>query len=154
MGRLTGAPSARRGDETEDFHGERIADPYRWLERDGAETRAWTDLQNVRTRDALDAVPERSRFATRLRELLGVGLLGVPKPVAGRVFFERRSAGLAKLAVAAAGEFCATQPESRDPRRARRDIAQIAVEQCHGGRDIGDKPGRPVKGPVKRCGHT
>jgi len=97
MGRLTGAPSARRGDETEDFHGERIADPYRWLERDGAETRAWTDLQNVRTRDALDAVPERSRFATRLRELLGVGLLGVPKPVAGRVFFERRSAGARQM---------------------------------------------------------
>jgi hypothetical protein len=59
--------------------------------------------------------------------------------------FERRSAGLAKLAVAAAEEFCATQPESGDPRRARRHIPQIGVEQCHGGRDLGDKPAAQSK---------
>src|SRR5258708_39476758 len=74
MGRLPAPPPAPRGDEAETLHGERIADPYRWLERDGAETGAWTEAQNARTRTALDAVPERARFAARLRELLGVGL--------------------------------------------------------------------------------
>ncbi|HEX6060691.1 MAG TPA: S9 family peptidase, partial [Candidatus Limnocylindria bacterium] len=97
MGPLPPAPPAQRGDETEDFHGERIADPYRWLERDGAAVRSWTDAQNARTRDTLGAVPERTRFATRLRELLGVGLLGVPQPVGDRVFFERRSAGARQM---------------------------------------------------------
>jgi len=97
MGRLAPAPPAQRGAETEDFHGERIADPYRWLERDGSEVRAWTDAQNARTRTALDAVPERAYFAGRLRELLGVGLLGVPLPVGDRVFYERRSAGARQM---------------------------------------------------------
>jgi prolyl oligopeptidase len=93
MGRLPSAPPARRGDESEILHGERIADPYRWLERDGAETRAWTDSENARTRGALDAVPERAPFAGRLRDLLSVGLLGVPRPAGDRTFFDRRSAG-------------------------------------------------------------
>jgi len=93
MGRLPPPPSAPRGDEAEDLHGERIADPYRWLERDSAETAAWTAAQNARTRAALDAVPERMPLAARVRELLGVGLLGVPRPSGQRVFFDRRSAG-------------------------------------------------------------
>src|SRR2546423_12495663 len=89
MGRLPPAPPARRGDDFEALHGERIADPYRWLERDGPDTRAWTDAQNSRTRAALDAVPERARFAARLRELLGVGLLGVPRPAGDPPLFAR-----------------------------------------------------------------
>src|SRR5438477_933932 len=93
MGRLTAAPPAHRGDESELFHGERIADPYRWLERGGPETRAWTDAQNARTRAALDAIPDRDHLAARLRELLGIGLLGVPRPAGERMFFDRRSAG-------------------------------------------------------------
>src|SRR3981081_3616493 len=90
MGKLPPAPPAPRGDESEVLHGQRIADPYRWLERDGAEARAWTEAQNARTRAALYTA-DRARFAVRLRELLGVGLLGVPRPVGERVFFERRS---------------------------------------------------------------
>src|SRR5258706_6262882 len=97
MGSLPAAPPAPRGDEAEIVHGERIADPYRWLERDGDATRAWTEAQNTRTRAALDALPDRPRFAARLRELLGVGLLGVPQPVGDRVFFERRSAGARQM---------------------------------------------------------
>jgi prolyl oligopeptidase len=97
MGRLPPAPPAHRGDEAEVLHGERIVDPYRWLERDGPDTRAWTDDQNRRTRAALDALPERAGFVTRLRELLGVGLLGVPRPVGDRVFFERRSGGARQM---------------------------------------------------------
>jgi prolyl oligopeptidase len=97
MGRLLPAPSAARGDEAEILHGERIVDPYRWLERDGADTRAWTGSQNARTRAALDAVPGRARFAERLRDLLGIGLLGVPRPVGERVFFERRAGGARQM---------------------------------------------------------
>src|SRR5438132_3051289 len=94
---LPPVPPAPRGDESDVLHGERIADPYRWLERDGDATHAWTEAQNARTRAVLDAVPERARFAERLRDLLGVGLLGVPQPVGDRVFFERRSAGARQM---------------------------------------------------------
>lgn len=93
MGRLPRPPDAKRGDDIDVLHGERIADPYRWLESDGAATREWTQAQNDRTRAALDALPEHTRFAARLRDLLGIGLLGVPNPAGDRVFFERRSLG-------------------------------------------------------------
>ena len=93
MGKLPPAPPAFRGNEAEVFHGERIADPYRWLERGGAETHAWTDAQNARTRAVLDAAPGRGHFRRRLGALLGIGLLGTPRPVGGRVFYERRSPG-------------------------------------------------------------
>ena len=93
MGMLPPVPPATRGDEAEVLHGDRIADPYRWLERDGSDTRAWTDAQNARTRSALDALPARARLARRLEALLGVGLLGTPRPFGDRVFYERRSPG-------------------------------------------------------------
>ena len=35
-------PQAGRGDQVDDYHGTRVADPYRWLERvDDAQTRQW-----------------------------------------------------------------------------------------------------------------
>ncbi len=118
MGKLPAAPPATRGDEAEVLHGERIADPYRWLERDGALTRAWTDAQNTRTRTALDAVAGRAQLATRLRELLGMGLLGVPRPMGDRVFFDRRSGGARQMVlyVRAGGQDRAlVDPNALDP---------------------------------------
>ena len=105
MGRLPPPPPAARGDAVEILHGEPIADPYRWLERDGPDTRAWTAAQSARTRAALDDRPERAPFAARLRELLGVGVLGVPRPLGERVFYDQRSPGelQAVLLVAEAG---------------------------------------------------
>ena len=76
----------------DDWHGERVVDPYRWLENTESErTEAWTEAQNARTRSVLDALPQRRHFAQRLRELLGVGLLETPRPIAGRIFHTRRS---------------------------------------------------------------
>lgn len=118
MGRLPAPPPAPRGDAAEMLHGEHIADPYRWLERDSAETRAWTAVQNARTRAVLDLVPDRAHFAERLRELLGVGLLGVPRPVGDRVFYERRSPGERQsvLYVREAGaERTVVDPNALDP---------------------------------------
>ena len=88
---LPPAPPATRGDDADLLHGERIADPYRWLEQDSPRTRDWTDLQNARTRAALDAVASRTLLRDRVAALLGIGLLGVPRPVGQRVFIDRRS---------------------------------------------------------------
>src|SRR5437763_2696424 len=97
MGRLLAPPFTPRGDDVEVLHGESVPDPYRWLERDGPDTQVWTEAQNARTRTVLDALPERGRFAARLRELLGVGLLGVPRPLGDRIFFERRAPGARQM---------------------------------------------------------
>src|SRR2546421_7697924 len=84
-------PPTMREDTVDVIAGERVPDPYRWLEDDAsARVRDWTDAQNARTRAALAAIPQRSHFARRLRELLSVGLLSTPRPVAGRIFHARR----------------------------------------------------------------
>jgi len=84
-------PHTAREEIVDDLHGMRIADPYRWLEAESsAPVGEWTDLQNARTRVVLDALPERAVFARRLRELLAVGLLSTPRPIAGRIFHTRR----------------------------------------------------------------
>ena len=74
-------PATPRDELFDTWHGERVPDPYRWLEDDASErVRDWTDLQNVRTRAVLDALPQRATLARRLRELLSVGLLSTPRP--------------------------------------------------------------------------
>ena len=88
---LPPAPRTARDNVVDDLHGTRVPDPYRWLEADTS-TRVgdWTDEQNARTRVVLDALPQRAVFARRLRELLSVGLLSTPRPVAGRIYHTRR----------------------------------------------------------------
>ena len=98
MGKLPAAPASAREVVTDTWHGERIDDPYRWLEGSSDRIREWTDAQNVRTRAQLDAVPARRTFAARLRELLSVGLLGTPQPF-GKWIFHTRREGTQKQAI-------------------------------------------------------
>jgi prolyl oligopeptidase len=85
-------PLTPREEAADVWHGERVIDPYRWLEdTDSERTRAWTEAQNARTRAVIDAVPQRPYFARRIRELLAVGLLDTPRPISGRIFHTRRS---------------------------------------------------------------
>jgi len=89
--RVSSAPLTPREEVTDTWHAERIVDPYRWLEStENERTRAWTDAQNARTREVLDALPQRHHFAERLRDLVAVGLLDTPRPINGHVFHTRR----------------------------------------------------------------
>ncbi|HEY8656567.1 MAG TPA: prolyl oligopeptidase family serine peptidase [Candidatus Limnocylindria bacterium] len=90
---LPPAPPAPRGRAIDTLHGEVIVDPYRPLE-DGAAavTRAWSEAQNVRTRQVLDDLPDHRAIQSRLAELMSVGLLGVPRPFEARIFFTARRA--------------------------------------------------------------
>src|SRR5438876_1072235 len=83
----TTVPRTVRENVVDEMHGAKIVDAYRWLEADATDrVRDWTDQQNARTRAVLDALPQRAAFARRLRELLSVGLLSTPRPIAGRIF--------------------------------------------------------------------
>lgn len=89
---IPAAPDTPREPVVDVLHGERVEDPYRWLEdASSARTQSWTDAQNARTRAVLDAIPERPAVAARLRELLAVGLLETPRPAGGRLFHTRRA---------------------------------------------------------------
>ena len=49
-----------RGQQVDDYHGERVADPYRWLEdTNDPETLKWVKRQNERTEAFLSEVPTR-----------------------------------------------------------------------------------------------
>ncbi len=98
MGKIPAPPATPREEVFDTWHGERIADPYRWLEGSSDRIRTWTDAQNRRTRTALDAVPERPGYVARLRELLSVGLLSTPRP-AGPWLFHTRREGAQKQSV-------------------------------------------------------
>ncbi len=82
------------GDQVDDYHGELVADPYRWLEdTDSPETRAWIQAQNDRTEAFLATVPERPALRARLSELWDHPRHEVPFR-AGSAWFQRRNSGL------------------------------------------------------------
>ena len=54
-------PVARKSDQVDDYHGVKVADPYRWLEDlDSAETRAWVEAENKLTFGFLESIPTRT----------------------------------------------------------------------------------------------
>lgn len=63
-------PTARRGDQVDDYHGVKVADPYRWLEDlDSAETKTWVEAENKLTFAYLNQIPERAAIKARLTKL-------------------------------------------------------------------------------------
>jgi prolyl oligopeptidase len=87
----------RRLEFSEDLHGTRVADPYRWLEDDtDDEVATWVRAQNARTEELLASVPERAALRARLAELFEIGTISLPSLArleSGifRYFFTRRS---------------------------------------------------------------
>ena len=89
-------PQSRKGDVTDLQFGEKIADPYRWLENDvrsDAEVADWVKRENSITRAYLDALPQHVWFAKRIRELMDYERFGLPQK-AGRHYFYTRNSGL------------------------------------------------------------
>ncbi len=89
-------PETRRDDLVETLFGEKIADPYRWLENDvrqDKEVADWVARENALTQGYLATLPERAWFAERLRALLNYERFGLPTK-AGRRYFYMRNSGL------------------------------------------------------------
>ena len=92
----TAYPSTRADPLVEQVFGQRVADPFRWLEADPRTDGAvatWVAEQNALSGDYLARLPARERFAGRIRSLFDFERYGLPRK-AGRSYFYTRNAGL------------------------------------------------------------
>ncbi len=63
-------PETKKGDVTDNYHGTKVADPYRWLEDDKSdETKQWVTEQNKITFGYLDKIQYRAQWLKRLEEI-------------------------------------------------------------------------------------
>ncbi len=87
-------PVTRQTHVVDAYHGQSVADPYRWLEDDNsAETKAWVEAQNRVTFGYLETLPGRAAIRERMTRLYNFERFGVPQREGGRYFF-RRNDGL------------------------------------------------------------
>jgi len=103
-------PVSPRMETVDDYHGTRVADPYRWLEDpDSPRTREWIEAENRVTRAFLDAVPERPAILARLTEVWDHERFGVPRKRGERLFFTRND-GLQDQSVLCVADGIAGEP--------------------------------------------
>ncbi|QDX25543.1 S9 family peptidase [Sphingomonas suaedae] len=87
-------PETRRVDVVDEVFGEKVADPYRWLENDvrnDKEVAAWVEAQNKVTDAYLDTLPGRDIFQARIKQLFDYERFGVPTRKGGRYFYSHNS---------------------------------------------------------------
>lgn len=81
-------PPSKTVDQVDDFHGVKVADPYRWLEDvDAEDTKAWVGAQNGVTFEFLNKLPKREAIKERLKELLNFPRFSLPSKQGGRYFY-------------------------------------------------------------------
>jgi prolyl oligopeptidase len=91
---ISPVPPARRDEVVDVLHGIEVADPYRWLESgEAADTRTWVAAQNHRSRQALDALPDRGAWHERLVALLAAPTSRSCRVAGPRVFSLERAGG-------------------------------------------------------------
>jgi len=98
-GLAAGPVDARRGDQVDVYFGQKVADPYRWMEDiDSPETSAWIAAERANTAAALEKMPERAPIRSRFKALWNFPKFGLPEKRKGRMFY-RMNDGLQNQAV-------------------------------------------------------
>jgi prolyl oligopeptidase len=91
-------PDAPTVNQTDDYHGTKVADPYRWLEEYSDQTNAWIEAENKLTFSYLESIPQRQAIKDRLTQLWNYEKYGLPHREADRYFFSKND-GLQNQAV-------------------------------------------------------
>ena len=92
-------PATQSGDVVDDYHGQRVADPYRWLEDlNSGETAAWVKAENAVTMGYLAQLPNREAIRKRITELWNYPKVSIPYFEGGRWYLSRNS-GLQRQSV-------------------------------------------------------
>jgi prolyl oligopeptidase len=85
-------PSTHHGDQIDDYHGTKVADPFRWLEQDvrkSEDVKKWVDAENEVTFAYLKAIPEREAIRKRITELFNYAKYSAPIKAGGRYFYSK-----------------------------------------------------------------
>ena len=161
-------PTPRKGDVVEDYHGTKVADPYRWMEDlDAKETADWVAASNAVTEPYLAQLPLRQRFNQRLTELWNYPRVSIPSVENGQLFYTRNT-GLQRQAPVfmragpgrAADAGHRSQRDLRGRLRVARAVRAIAGRQAprlrprRRRRRLAHDPGarhRHGQGPAGRC---
>ncbi|MDQ4087087.1 MAG: prolyl oligopeptidase family serine peptidase [Pseudomonadota bacterium] len=124
-------PQTARESVVEDLFGERLSDPYRWLENDVREdprVREWVTAQNRVTDAYLATLPARAAFRARMTQMYDYERFGIPKK-AGRRYFYTRNDGLQNQSVLYVREGLDGQPRLLiDPNTWSQDQATALAE--------------------------
>lgn len=81
-------PTSRKIDQIDEYHGTKVADPYRWLEDpDSEETQAWIEAQNQVTFAYLQEIPAREKIKQRLTQLWDYEKYSIPFKEGDRYFY-------------------------------------------------------------------
>jgi prolyl oligopeptidase len=85
-------PPSERGDVVDDYHGTKVADPYRWLEEDARtsfKVASWIEDENALTFSYLSRIPERGAIRERLTKLWDYERFGLPEKAGDRYYYSR-----------------------------------------------------------------
>ncbi len=81
-------PPSPKMEQTDNYHGTVVKDPYRWLEdTDSQETQAWIKAQNQVTFSYLQAIPSREKIKQRLTKLWDYEKYGIPFQEGNKYFY-------------------------------------------------------------------
>jgi prolyl oligopeptidase len=81
-------PETKRVNQIDDYHGAKVADPYRWLEDlDSRETADWVAAQNELSIPFLEGINRRETIKNRLTELWNYERYGIPFEEGGKYFY-------------------------------------------------------------------
>jgi prolyl oligopeptidase len=92
-------PTTKKVDQIDDYHGVKIADPYRWLEDDNSPaTAAWVEAENKVTFPYLEAIPYRQKMIARVKRLNDYAKYSSPSRK-GPYYFYSKNDGLQNQSV-------------------------------------------------------
>lgn len=113
-------PATKAEPVTEELHGAKIVDPYRWLEDGKSDAvKGWLGTQDAFARAWLAKLPERESIAARLRELFYVEGHGTPQHLGNRWFYAKRAATSEKWVVHVRDGALPDVPSAKTPGKER-----------------------------------
>jgi prolyl oligopeptidase len=122
-------PPAPRGDVVDDYHGTKVADPYRGFEdMNASATRDWVAAENALAQPFLESLPQRAWLGNRLKQLWSYERFGTPQREAGRYFYLRNDGTQDQSVLYVADSLTGTPRVLVDPNGNRED-ATIALSQ-------------------------